>query len=243
MEIWGHRGAYDSAPENTLIGFQLAADMGADGVEFDIQLTRDGEIVVIHDETVDRTSDGHGYVKDFTLSEIKKLNFNKRKIHPQPQMEIPTLAEVLELLKPTNMRLNIEFKTGVFYYEGIEAKALDVVMRYNMTSRVVWSSFNHYSVQNLKHLEREAETALLCGGEIFVTGEQCEKTGAVALHPNINQLCHPRLVSECHDRGIKVRTWTVNNRQEFQLARDSGVDGVFTNSINLAKEFLSVALL
>jgi glycerophosphoryl diester phosphodiesterase len=235
MEIWGHRGAYHFAPENTLTGFQMAAEMGADGVEFDIQLTSDGEIVVIHDETLDRTSNAHGYVKELTLSQIKKINFNKQGITKPLFMEIPTLAEVLELLKPTRLKLNIEFKTGVFPYEGIEAKALETVKKYDMTSRIVWSSFNHYSVQKLKLLDSGAETALLCSGEIFVTGEQCEKTGAAALHPNIRQLKYPGLVEECHARGIKVRVWTVNEPEDFKLARALGADGVFTNRIDLAK--------
>jgi glycerophosphoryl diester phosphodiesterase len=242
MEIWGHRGAYDNAPENTLTGFQMAADMGADGVELDIQLTKDGEVVVIHDETVDRTSDGFGYVKDFTLSEIKKLNFNKRGITPPGFMEIPTLAEVLELLKPTMLKINIELKTGIIYYNNIEAMALNIAAEHGMMERIVWSSFNHYSVQRLKQLKPEAETALLCSGGILVTGEQCEKTGASALHPNIRQLTYPGLVEDCHQRGVKVRVWTVNEPEELKLALGLNVDAVCTNKINYAKETVDALL-
>jgi len=234
MEIWGHRGAYDHAPENTLTGFQLAADMGADGVELDIQLTQDGEIVVIHDETVDRTSDGQGYVKDFTLSQIKKFNFNKKGITKPYRMEIPTLEEVFELLKPTSLTLNIELKTGVIYYKWIEVKALETARKYDILDRIVWSSFNHYSIQKIKQLEPQAETALLCSGGILVTGEQCEKVGASALHPNIAQLKYPGLVEECHKRGIKVRAWTVNEPEQFELSKDLKVDTICTNRIDAA---------
>ena len=237
MEIWGHRGAYDHAPENTLTGFQLAADMGADGIEFDIQLTRDGEVVVIHDEKIDRTSDGHGYVKDFTLSELKKFNFNKKGITKPLFMEIPTLDEAIQLLKPLQIKINIEFKTGKVYYENIEAKALEIINKHNMLEKTVWSSFNHYSIQKLKQLEPYAETALLSGSEIHITGEQCEKTGASALHPHIMQLLYPGLVKECHERGIKVRTWTVNEPEHLKLAKDSGVDGICTNRIDAARKF------
>jgi glycerophosphoryl diester phosphodiesterase len=216
----------------------MAADMGADGVEFDIQLTRDGEVVVIHDEKVDRTSDGHGYVKDFTLPEIKKLNFNKRGITPPDFMEIPALSETLELLKSTGLKINIELKTGVVYYEDIEEKALKLVERYGMAGRVLWSSFNHYSVQKIKQLEPAAQTALLCGGGILVTGEQCGRIGAKALHPSLKQLQYPGLVEECHGRGIRVNVWTVNELQEFQLAKEKGVDGVFTNRIDTAKAYI-----
>jgi len=242
MEIWGHRGAYDDAPENTLTGFQMAADKGADGVEFDVQLTRDGEVVVIHDETVDRTSNGNGYVKDFTLSEIKKLNFNKRGITKSDFMQIPTLAEVFELLKPTKLKLNVELKTGVIYYENVEVKALEIAKKYDIMDRIVWSSFNHYSVQKIKQKEPTAETALLCSGGIFVTGEQCKKVGAAALHPNIKQISYPNLVNDCHNRGIRVRTWTVNEPEQFGLALSLNVDAVCTNNINYAKETLDALL-
>ena len=239
MEIWGHRGAYHFAPENTLTSFQMAVHLEAYGVELDIQLTRDGEVVVIHDEKVDRTSNGRGQVKDFTLSEIKKLNFNKSGLVPPPFMEIPTLAEVFELLGPTKLKINVELKTGIVFYEGIEEKALALAEKYGMLDRIVWSSFNHYSVQKVKLLEPEAETALLCGGGILITAEQCEKTGASALHPGIHQLRFPGLANDCHKRGLKVRTYTVNEPDEFKLARDTEVDGVFTNRIDSAKEFFN----
>jgi glycerophosphoryl diester phosphodiesterase len=230
MEIWAHRGAYHFAPENTLAAFQLAVDMGADGIELDIQLSRDNEIVVIHDETLERTSDGFGYVKDHTLAELKKLNFNKRGISQPAFMEIPTLAEVFELLKPTPLRINIEFKTGILFYEGIEEKAQNLAVEYGLMHRIVWSSFNYYSVQKLKRLQNDAETALLCGDQLFVTGEICEKTGVAALHPHFIQLRYPGLVEECHSRGVKVRSWTINEPEEFRLASDLGIDGLITNS-------------
>ncbi|SCY98180.1 glycerophosphoryl diester phosphodiesterase [Paenibacillus polysaccharolyticus] len=239
MKIWGHRGAYSSAPENTLEGFKLAAQMGADGVELDVQLTKDGEVVVIHDETVDRTSNGQGWVKDFTLSEIKKLNFNKRGLTEPMFMEVPTLAEVLELLKSTGLTINIELKTGIIYYDGIESIALKVVEQYGMSDRIVWSSFNHYSIQKIKRLESSSRTALLCGGGILVTGEQCEKVGAEAIHPSVHMLRYPSLVEDCNKRGILIRPWTVTNDEELKLAESFGVDSVMVNQIDWAKDVLA----
>lgn len=233
MQIWGHRGAYSNAPENTLAGFLKAVEMGADGVEFDIQLSKDAEVVVIHDETIDRTSNGSGKVADFTLSELKKFNFNKRGVTSPFFMEIPTLSEVLELLAPTDLTLNIEFKTGFAYYEGIEKKAFDIVARFGISERAIWSSFNHFSVQNLKRFAPAAKTALLCGSGIIVTGEQCEKIGAYALHPQINQLSYPGLVEDCHKRGINVHAWTVTTPKQLDLARELGVDAVVVNDLSL----------
>ena len=245
MEIWGHRGAFHFAPENTLAAFQTAADMGADGVEFDVQLTKDGEVVVIHDEKIDRTSDGHGYVKDFTLSDIKRFNFNKRGVTPPFFMPLPTLEETLALLAPTRLKINIELKTGIVFYDGLEEKAFNIAARRGILDRVVWSSFNHYSIRRVKQLDPRAETALLCGGGVIVTGEACEKTGASALHPELPQLRCPGLAEDCRARGIKIRVWTVNEPEDIQWSVEKGADGVFTNRIDtavLCRERLSGAV-
>ena len=121
--IWAHRGASGTMPENTLESFKKAAELGADGVELDIQLTKDDEIVVIHDEKIDRTSDGKGWVKDYTLEELRGFNYNRTKPEYE-HADIPTMREVFELLKPTDLFINIEIKTGVFFYEKIEEKIL-----------------------------------------------------------------------------------------------------------------------
>lgn len=127
--VWAHRGASGYAPENTLEAFQKAVEMGADGVELDVQLTKDGELVVIHDETVDRTSDGSGWVKDFTYARISRFNFNRTHPEGYERAMIPTLEEVYELLKPTGLTINVELKTGVVFYPEIEARVLDLTAR------------------------------------------------------------------------------------------------------------------
>lgn len=100
--------------------------MQADGIELDVQLTKDGELVIIHDETVDRVSDGSGYVRDYTLAELKALDVS-RPILDYRMVRIPTLAEVLELIKGTDVEINIECKTGIFYYPGLEEKVVRLV--------------------------------------------------------------------------------------------------------------------
>ena len=141
-KVWAHRGASAYAPENTLEAFLLAAEQGADGVELDVQLTKDGEMVVVHDEEIDRVSDGSGFVKDYTLAELKILNFNKT--HPEYQdVKIPTLREVYEALKPTGVTINVELKTGIFWYKDLEKKVLELTKEMEMEDRVIYSSFNH----------------------------------------------------------------------------------------------------
>jgi lipopolysaccharide cholinephosphotransferase len=269
-EIWGHRGTSAYAPENTLESFSLAADMGADGVELDIQLTRDGEVVVIHDETLSRTSNGEGYVKDYTLAELKKLNFGRNKAAEtkfaqlstqqpaQTPTQIPTLDEVLVLLSPTSLKINIELKTGVFEYNGIEEKAVNIVRRHGLMGRIIWSSFNLRSVQKIKEIEPLAKTAALCGASVFITPRECAAFAVNALHCDINQMRYPNLAQECREYGIKLRIYTVNTLRDFIYAQKIGASAVITNypdikgtvkklndiqavELNILKEFSSVA--
>ena len=141
--IWGHRGASGYAPENTLPAFKMAADMGADGVELDIQMTKDGEIVVCHDEAIDRTSSGKGWLKDFTFEELRRLDFSNGN-SAYEGVKIPTMEEVFDLLEPTGLLINIEIKTGIVFYEKIEEKILELTKRKHWEDRVIYSSFNHY---------------------------------------------------------------------------------------------------
>ena len=146
--VWGHRGASGYAPENTMTAFEKAVELGADGIELDVQLTKDGELVVIHDETIDRVSGGSGWVKDFTYAKLIKHNFNRT--HPEYEhAQIPTLEEVYALIKPTDLTINVEIKTGVVFYPEIEERVLDLTERMGLTERVIFSSFNHYSIQKV----------------------------------------------------------------------------------------------
>ena len=151
-QVWAHRGASAYAPENTLEAFRLAAEMGADGVELDVQLSRDGELVVAHDETIDRVSNGTGYIKDYTLAQLKKLSFNRLFLKFK-DVRIPTLKEVYELLKPAGLTVNVELKTGIILYPEIEEKVLALTASMGMEDRVIYSSFCHPSLVRLKELD------------------------------------------------------------------------------------------
>ena len=125
--IWAHRGASGYAPENTLESFQKAIDLGADGIELDVQLTKDDQIVVIHDEILGRTCEGTGWVKDYTLEELRRFNYNKT--FPQvAHADIPTLREVYELMKPSGLTINVELKTGIVFYEELERKVIELTI-------------------------------------------------------------------------------------------------------------------
>ena len=144
-QIYAHRGASGYAPENTLEAFELAAKMGAQGVELDVHITKDGYLVVAHDETIDRVSDGTGFIRDMTLEELKRFTFNKT--HPEyKDARIPTLKEVFDLLRPTGLFINIEMKNSVYDYPNLEQKTIDLAREENMIQRVIFSSFNHSDV-------------------------------------------------------------------------------------------------
>ena len=226
--IWGHRGASGHAPENTLPAFKMAADMGADGVELDIQQTKDGVIVVCHDETIDRTSSGAGWLKDFTFEELRRLDFSNGNAAYE-DVKIPTMEEVFYLLAPTGLTINIELKTGIIFYENIEEKILDLTKKMGWEDRVIYSSFNHYSVRKIKELDPGAKVGLLYGdGPIDMPGYG-RRLGADALHPAFYNLQYPEYMEDCRRYGLDVNVWTVNSTADLMQCREYGVNAVITN--------------
>lgn len=232
-KVWAHRGASGYAPENTIEAFKLAAEMNADGVELDVQLTKDGELVVIHDEKIDRTSNEEGFVKDYTLSELKSFNFNNGN-EKYPEAKIPTLKEVYELLKPYNMKINVELKTGIFFYEGIEEKVLKLAEEMNMKDRIIYSSFNHYSVMKIKELDKEAETGLLYADGWIDVVEYAERLKVNALHPAKYNIQYDNFIEKCKEHKIKLHIWTVNDEDEMKYLAKNNVEAIITNYPDIA---------
>ena len=216
-KIFAHRGASAYVPENTLPAFEKAVDIGADGVELDIHLSRDGRLVVIHDEMLDRTTNGHGFVKDFTLAELKKLDASKTMTNSGfCNLRIPTLGEVYELLADTELLVNVEVKNSIFLYPGILEKALEAEAKYGMSGRVLYSSFNHYAMQELKRISPQSN--------------------ADALHPFFPCIANtPCMIPKCRKNGIAVNTWTVDEPEYIRAMLMLGVDSVITNKPDVAK--------
>ena len=234
-EIWAHRGASGYAPENTLEAFALAAEMGADGVELDVQMSRDGYLVVAHDERIDRVSNGTGLIRDFTLKELKEFHFNKT--HPEyREARIPTLREVYEALKNTSLWINVELKNGIYFYEGLEERVLELTGRLGMEKRVIYSSFNHHSMVHLKQLNPDALTGLLYSDGIYEASAYAQKIGAGALHPAFHNLQYPGVMEQARERGLKVHVWTVNTLEQGQACLKAEVDAVITNYPDKMKE-------
>ncbi len=236
MLVLAHRGASGYAPENTLPAFQKAIEQKADGFELDVQMTKDGEIVVIHDETIDRTSDGKGWVKDYTLAELRKFNYNKT--HPEYEhADIPTMREVFELVKPTNLVINIEIKTGIVFYP-IEEKLLALTKEFGMEERVFYSSFNHYTVKKIHELDPSTVVGFLYADGPIDMPAYAEKHGVNALHPALYNLQYPGFVKECKKRGLKLHVWTVNEEKYVKMCMDAQTDSVITNYPDMARRVL-----
>lgn len=234
-EIWAHRGASGYAPENTLEAFLMAVQMGADGVELDVQLSKDGELVVIHDETLERTSGVKGNVRDFTLAQLKELNVSVAYPNAAPT-RIPTLEEALAALRDTDLKINIECKTGIFFYPKLEAKTVRLVKEMGMLKRVWFSSFNHQSVMKIKKLCPKAKTGFLLADVNVDAVSYARKNGVGALHPALYHMQDERLLARCHKKGIKVHVWTVNEKGDMERCARAGVDAIITNYPNIARE-------
>ncbi len=184
MKIWAHRGCSQRYPENTLLAFEKAAALqNLTGIELDIQLTRDGELVVIHDERVDRTTEGIGYVRDYSLLELKRLHIYA---DANPCQQIPTMREVLDLLEPrlkAGLRLNIELKNSICLYEGMEEKIVELINERRLGDAVVYSSFYARSLAKLRELDAETEIGILdikISDCLYKLKGGC---GAMVLHP------------------------------------------------------------
>ena len=226
--IYGHRGASGYAPENTLEAFELAAQQGAHGVELDVHLSRDGELVVAHDETIERVSDGTGRLCDHSLSELKRLRFNKT--HPEYQnARIPTLGEVFELLAPTGLKVNVELKNSLIDYPDLEARCVELAARMGMTQRVLYSSFNHHSLLRLKAIDPSIPCGILYECTMVKPWEYAHALGMNALHPHFSDLLIPGECDSAHALGLEVNPWTVNEEADILMACRAGADRLITN--------------
>ena len=228
--VFAHRGASAYAPENTLEAFDLAARMGADGVELDVHMTRDGELVVIHDEEVARVSNGIGLVCAMSLSDLKKLRFNRT--HPEfKSATIPTPREVYELLKPTGLHINTELKTSRIRYEHIEEKCVRLADEMGMTDRVLYSSFNQLSLTLLKMMQPRARVGLLRtpigkinDRKIIDPWDLAHLLNIDAIHPHFSELLMYREADKAHAKGMQVNVWTVNNEADIRKSFEAGAD-------------------
>jgi glycerophosphoryl diester phosphodiesterase len=205
-KIFAHRGYSAAFAENTMTSFIEAEKALADGIELDVQLTKDGEVVVIHDEKVDRTTSGTGYVKDFTFKEIRKLNANKMGLKKD---FIPSLSEVFEWMQTNTLKCNIELKNGKIPYEKMEEKVIQLIRINGLSDRIIFSSFNHYSIVYCYRLAPDIETAPLYDEGLYMPWIYAQSICSSGIHPKYITLSD-EIIKNAMQNGIAVRPYTIN---------------------------------
>lgn len=237
--IIAHRGASAHAPENTLAAFELALRQGADAVELDAKLSADGQIVVFHDLTIDRTTEGHGPLNKMTLAQLRNLDAGSHFDVAFQGERIPTLEEVLKAVGQLTY-INIELTNYANLLDDLPNKVAALVKRLKLSQRVFFSSFNPIALTRIRQLLPECPAGLLA---------TAGRSGAwarswvghllkyQALHPE-HRDATPELVEGVHQRGKKIFVWTVNQSDEMRRLFQIGVDGIFTDDPVLARQVL-----
>ena len=227
-KVWAHRGASGYRPENTMESFELAIRQGADGIELDVHTSADGQLIVIHDETVDRVTDGTGLVGEKTLKALKELKVSTS-AEPEGIYRIPTLQEVLDLMRTTDMMVNIELKNSICFYPGMEEKVLKAVKEMKMEEQLIYSSFNHYSLLKMKQLDSQVQTGILFSDGWVNPAMYAKNLGINAVHPAVYHLKYPQFREEVKRAGLKMHVWTADKPEHIQLVKEAGAEAVITD--------------
>lgn len=229
-----HRGFSGRYPENTMISFTKALEYKPDMIETDVQLSSDGEVVIFHDETLERTTGEKGFVKDKTLTELKKLNAANFYPDIEPQ-QIPTLDEYLVFAKENGVRTFLELKNGFIPYEGMEKKVLDLIDKHDMRDDILIYSANHFSTFAFRAMAPDIEISFPFDNWIIGYGEYCERFSVPSCIPYYQSI-NETTADEIHRHGVSFCTWTVDEPDDMRRMISLGADGIMTNRIDILRE-------
>jgi glycerophosphoryl diester phosphodiesterase len=244
-EAVAHRGASGYAPENTLAAFRRVLEMGVPFIEVDVHMSRDGELVVIHDPKVDRTTNGKGAVGDLTLTQLKKLDagswFNLS--HPgKARMEfagdrIPRLQEVIDLIKETKVGLYIEIKDPELYPQDFETRIISLLRRNEFEKKVVLLSFSANSLTKVRRLDSSIRTAFLASTSKTDPVSAAVSVGADGLAIR-HTLLTPKILREARHKKLGIAVWTVDDENAIRRAVNLGADRIISNYPDLVMRLL-----
>ncbi|PBB05045.1 MULTISPECIES: glycerophosphodiester phosphodiesterase [Salimicrobium] len=232
-QIFAHRGASRYAPENTMPAFRLALHMQAEGVETDVQLTRDQIPVLIHDENVKRTTDGSGFVQDYTFQELRSLDAGSWFSKEYEGALIPSLEELLQWVAPRPLFLHLELKTDKISYKHIEKIVYDLLQKYSVTERTTLSSFNEDTLKNVKELNSSIDTAFLTSTKMRKMLSYLSSIPADGLHVK-HTILNRKLASRCRKNQIPLRVYTVNRPAHLRKCYHLKCSGIFTDVPDIA---------
>ncbi len=236
-----HRGASACAPENTLAAFRLAMEMGADGFELDVMLSADDHLVVIHDDTVDRTTDGSGPVRRKTLAELRALDAGARFDARFAGERVPTLQEAFDLVAENRAFVNVEIKTDSLRGNGLEEKLAALIHRYGLGERLLISSFNPFALWRIRRLAPSLLLALLYAENLRVYLRDrwfAFLSRPDALNPSFRMATQEH-VRWAKSKGYRLYVWTVDEESEMRRLIALGVDGIITNQPDLLRQVLA----
>ncbi|MCP1185669.1 glycerophosphodiester phosphodiesterase [Paenibacillus sp. 1781tsa1] len=239
MEIIAHRGASAVCPENTMSAFERSLELGATGIETDVQMTSDGRLVLIHDETLSRTGGAEGWVKDTTYDQLCTRDAGSWFHANFAGERIPSLEELFRLVQGKGTLLNLELKNGIVSYKGMEEKVIKAIRDWNLEQQVVLSSFNHASLVRCKRLAPELRTALLYMEKLYRPYDYAAKLEASGLHPYKLALTQED-VAAALAHGIVTYPFTVNDPTEMQAMIDMGVQGIITDVPDVLASLITV---
>lgn len=236
-----HRGALKFAPENTLPAFQKAVELKADGVEFDVHLTKDKQVVVCHNYTIDETSNGEGKIKDLTLDELKEFDFGIKFSEDFKDTKIPTLKEVIAVVKDMKV-INIELKAHFEDNEELARRVLEEMKEYNLNDKIIYSSFDHELLKVLKGMDDSLVIGAIFTATECVSDKQFNskldlilENGFQAMHPHALCLREDH-VKICHEKGVMVNAWGAASLNRLRRMLSYDCDGIITNEIVLAMQ-------
>ena len=226
---YAHRGASGYYPENTMLAFEKAVELGCTGIETDVHMTKDGHLVLIHDEKIDRTTNGTGYIKDYNLNELQRFDAGAWMDKAFAGITIPTAEDLLKLAVSKNIIINFELKTDRIWYEGIEEKLIELIHKYNFSDKVIISSFNHYSIYKCKQIDKNIKVGLLYVEGLFEPHLYAEIVGAEALHPPFHAVDNKELIDRIKASGKMINAFTINDESDMKRFLDYKIDGIITN--------------
>ncbi len=207
-----------------MLAFRKAVEEGADGIELDIHLSEDNEIMIHHDESLLRTTGRDALISSYKRSELEKINAGK----DHGFTPIPSLEEYIDYIKDKKIVTNIELKTAPLYYPGIEEKAISMVAGAGLLDAVIFSSFNWLSISLVKKIAPEAKAGLLISPRLYNMGPLLKEEKIDYFHPDFSTVSE-KMVENLHVHGIGINVWTLDEEEDIEWMAGLAVDGIITN--------------
>ena len=224
MKRIAHRGLSGLHPENTLEAFEAALPLHPDAIELDVQLTREGQVVIFHDETLERMGKREGWLKDFTYDELRRL-----------PVRIPLLEDYFRLIRGIQIETFVEMKNSFVLYPELEEKTMNVVERFGRMKDCIFFSANHHSVMHCRELRPDIRLCFPFNDWIFDCGEYCKKRNVPMAMPYHFALTK-KIVDDFHANHVTVHSWTIDEPDEMRRMAALGVDGLLTNRVDIMNE-------